>query len=177
MLAYYYTNNEKDYFIMNIEVNSVKKATVNDKLEYYYYLSDKSKETDIKDWVKITETQSSNNKLEFTINTKKISNYDTVSKVGTLYLYVKEVATRDGKTYITNSMKLGAAERKVEYVNDMEKKENNGGGSSTTTGKNDNTTATGKYPYTGKTILFISIIVIVAITGAVGFIKYKTIDK
>lgn len=164
---------------MNIEVNSVKKSTVNDKLEYYYYLSDKSKETNIQDWVKVTEAQKEDNKLIFAINTKNISNYDTVSKAGTLYLYVKEVATRDGeqKTYVTNSMKLSAAEKKIEYVNDIEKKTNNGGGSSSTSGKSDNTTATGKYPYTGKTILVIILAGIVLSTGIACFIKYRTIDK
>ena len=38
--AYYFTDvNQKEYMIINREVNQIVKSTVNEKMEYYYYVS------------------------------------------------------------------------------------------------------------------------------------------
>ena len=57
-------------------IEGIEKSTKNDNCTYYYYLSKNNNENNIQNWVKITENQSSNDKLEFKINTKDIKNYE-----------------------------------------------------------------------------------------------------
>ena len=159
---------------MDIEIEKVNKKLINDKLEYYYYLSPNEKENNITDWVKVKEEQDVNSdKLVFQINTKDISNYDEVSKSEKLYLYIKEVAIKDGKEkeFITNSMKIGEAEKSETYVNEIIKEDE------PSNPEKDPTTSKEKLPYTGKQILIIFMIISFTVGGIILFLKYRTIDK
>jgi len=181
-IYYNSSDSSKNYALIDIEISDIEKATVNDKLEYAFYLSSNQSANSIPEsqWIRLDKMQISDGKLSFTIDTKDLSNYDEVTKSDKLYLYVKEIATRNGKTKIciTKSMDISSAEEKQEYVDGIKKEDSNGSGNhsgGTTTGKDD-TTANEKYPYTGKTIFIVICFIIIGF-GTIGFIKYKTIDK
>ena len=107
---------------------------------------------------------------------KDLKNYDEVSKSDNLYLYVKEIAIRENQTkiLITDSMDISKTEQKEEYVDGVKKEETPSNGANTSQG--DGSIAEGKYPFTGKVIIFFAIIAIIGM-GTYGFVKYRTIDK
>lgn len=120
--AYYYVEKDKEnYVVMETIINDVEKSSINDSLEYYYYLSSSQDEGYKEDWVKINEVQNvEENNLKFTINTKDITNYEDVSKSDVLYLYIKEVAIKNTKqtTVISKPMQLKSNVVIKEYVDD-----------------------------------------------------------
>jgi len=181
-IYYNSSDSSKNYALIDVEISDIEKATVNDKLEYAFYLSSSQSVNSIpeSEWIKLDNRQINNGKLIFTIDTRDLSNYDEVTKSDKLYLYVKEIATRNGKTKIciAKSMDISSAEEKQEYVDGIKKQDSNGpdNHSGGTTTRKDDTTANGKYPYTGKAIFIVLCFIIIGF-GAVGFIKYKTIDK
>ena len=121
---YTFTNKDKqEYFLMDITVNSISRILENDNCEYYYYLSSNQVENNIENWVKITEKQTANDRLQFKINTKDIKNYSELSDVGTLYLYIKEVATKGGdqKIALSRSISLESTGRTEIYVDNVKK--------------------------------------------------------
>lgn len=62
--------------------------------------------------------------MRFTINTKDLTNYDEVSKSNNLYLYVREIATRNGQTKVldVNAKDISKPEQKEEYIDGIKKK-------------------------------------------------------
>ena len=88
--AYYFKDtNKDDYTVISVNITDIVKASGNDKMEYYYYLSSKPQETDIKDWIKISKLDNTDNKLSFDINSADISNYEDIATADNLYLYIK----------------------------------------------------------------------------------------
>ena len=198
----YYTftdPNTKEYVLMNMTVNNVSKNSINDGYKYYYYLSSNQEEDNISDWVEIKNEQKSSDKIELEINTKDIKNYGEISKSNTLYLYIKEIAKKDGNeaTIVTKSMKINSnveAEYyldnvKIENSNTDNKGNNNNNNSNTTTDNSGNTNkkqnvvnnqdsskSPNKLPSTGVKTIIIGILVI-SILGVILFIKYKNISK
>ena len=181
--AYYFTNNsQEDYTLIEVEVNNIERNLSNDKVEYYYYLSTVQDEENIIEWVKITEEQSSNEKLHFTINSKDISNYEDISKENVLYLYVKEVAIKGGDQSVSTTKALSLeSDVKVEtYVDGVKKENMNSGNTSNNnnnnndngSGEKDDTVAGGKLPQAGVTTT-ISIVFIVMLIGVFCYIKYN----
>ena len=172
--AYFYTNGtKKDYVLIDVEVNNISLNKSNDKVEYYYYLSSNANEEQITNWVKITEAQNDNNKLQFTIDSRKISNYSEISDEGVVYLYVKEVAIKGGdqSVEVSKSMKLETDKEVETYVNDVKKdtSQTNKPG----TNDKDDTTAPGKIPDTGIAPVIIICIAGLAVLGVVAYIKYN----
>ncbi len=181
MKIYYYTNNTgKEYSVMDIEISGIKKATVNDSLSYEYYLSANQKENTIEEdaWIKLENVQIIDGKLQFTINTKDVKNYEEISKANNLYLYVREIATRKGqsKELIIEAKDISKTEKKEEYIDGIKKENPSGGSSGGSTSGGDGSQATGKYPYTGKAVIIFAVITLITM-GTIGFIKYKNIDK
>lgn len=180
LMKIYYTSadSSQDYALINVEISNIKKATVNDSLSYAYYLSSKQSIGNIpeSDWIKLENVQIENGKLTFQINTKNLKNYDEVSKSDNLYLYIKETAVRESQTkiLITGSMNISKPEQKEEYVDGIKKETKPANGGNPSAG--DDSIADGKYPFTGKVIVFFAAIVIISL-GAYGFVKYRTIDK
>lgn len=178
--AYYFTNNsQEDYTLIEIEVNNIERNLSNDKVEYYYYLSTVKDEENITEWVKITEEQNSNDKLQFTIDSKDILNYENISKENVLYLYIKEVAIKGGNqsVAISNALSL-ESDVKVETYVDNNKKENINfdNNSSNSNNDKDTTVANGKLPQAGeKKVIFITFIVIL-ISGFCYFKYYRLRD-
>lgn len=177
--AYYFTNNsQEDYTLMEIEINTLERNLSNDKVEYYYYLSTIKNEENITEWTKITEEQSSNNKLNFTINSKDISNYEDISKENVLYLYIKEVAIKGGNqsVTITNALSMETDVKVETYVDNAKKENINSGNSSNNNGSSDkdNTVASGALPKAGVTSVIFIILAIILISGFCYF-KYNNL--
>lgn len=177
--AYYFTgDSQKDYILMDVEINGIEKGVNNDKMEYYYYLSSNKNEENITDWVKIDVSQIENNNIKFTIDTIKIANYSEISNAEVIYLYVKEVATKGGNqsVAVSKSMKL-EANVEIETYLDNVKKENISSGDDSTNNPDsskDDTLTDEKLPNAGSTtFVIITIIILVAIICVFSYKKYN----
>lgn len=180
----YYTFSNKDiqeYLIIDITINGVVKNTENDSYEYYYYLSSNQDENNIQDWVKITENQTSNDKLEFKINTKDIKNYAELSDSNTIYLYIKEVAIKGGNQLVavSKAMNMDSDVIVETYLDNVKVNNVNSGNkdnSETPNKSGDTTVASSKLPNAGiRTVLIL--IIIISIVGVVVYIRYKNLSK
>lgn len=177
--AYYFTNkSQENYTLIDVEVNNIERSLNNDSVEYYYYLSTEKGKENIIDWVKITEEQSSRDKLIFTINSKDLVNYEDISKENILYIYIKEVTKKGGdqSVAITDSISLEANGKVDTYV-DNQKKENINSSDNSNNNNGENvdkdTTIAGdhKLPQTGiKAVAFI--VFIVMLIGGAYYLKY-----
>lgn len=178
--AYYYKkDSSKDYTIMDIEITGLEKNTENDKLEYYYYLSTNANEENIENWVKISENQTEQNKLQFTIDSRNIANYSELEKEDNLYIYIKEVATKgeDQNTAISSAMQLSTDNKIETYVDDEKDTNLDGTTTTTTTTKGDTTTAnSGRLPNAGIKNLII-LTVIIGTIGVLIYIRYRNLSK
>lgn len=168
--------NQKEYVTIDMLIEGIEKSAKNDNCTYYYYLSKNNNEDNIQNWVKITENQSSNDKLEFKINTKDIKNYEELMSSKTLYLYVREVAVKGGNQSVLATKGINMdADIKVETYLDNVKIENKNDDNKKTDVKDD-TMAPNEIPQTGVKSVIIIILVIGAL-GSIFYIRYKQISK
>lgn len=173
----YYTFTNKDtqeYIVIDLTLNDIIRNTENDKCEYYYYLSTDNNKEDIQDWVKIDKEQTANNKLELSINTKDIKNYDEILGADTVYLYIKEVAIKGSSqsVLISEPVEMEGDVDVLEIYVDNVKIDFN-----TNPEKPDDTTAPGKLPQTGTTaIIILSVIGIITLVGVTYYIRYKKLN-
>jgi len=180
--SYYFTDDNKNsYTIIDVELNNIAKDTKNDKVEYYYYLSPNQFENNISDWVKIENVKEEEGKLSFEINTLDISNYEHVSVSENLYLYIKEVVTKNNLSLdnITPALILEVDGVKIEQYLDGEKKSEVSTGivKETTPGDGlDNTTSHNIIPGAGKNMLIALCILGICVLGRVIFLIYKDIE-
>lgn len=200
--AYYYTNNSaKDYTLINTEINGIERSTNNDKYEYYYYLSPNANLTNIGDWVKISQQQTSSTKLSFFVDSRELPNYDEVLKSKSLYIYIKEVVTRDGemREVFSKGLKYEKGNAEIEtyidgvlttnekngYTENNNNNESNNGKESLKEreetqqiqGKTaQSTNLPEKLPYTGNAKILI-VILIVTIVGVAIFVRYEILNK
>lgn len=180
--AYFFTDKtKKEYATIDIEINNITRDLNNDSYEYYYYLSPNQTEENIKNWIKISQTQTDKNKLSFVIHTNDVENYEELSKSDTMYLYIKEVAKKGEKqSEVVSKPMLVEKETNIEIYMDNAKIENmnaNKGetGGNVTTGK-DSTVANKILPKTGvRTVLIL--VAIIAIAGTIIFIRYRYLNK
>lgn len=151
------TNSLDNYMLLEIELSNIEKSKINDKLEYYYWLSPNQKETNIDKWIKINGGEIVDGKLTFTINSKDIPNYQEVSMSDVLYLYVKEKATKGEieKEFITDSIK-------VEFTDD-----------SANDTSIDNTVSKKVLPNAGVQVIVITILSIIFVFAIIKLIKYR----
>ena len=175
---YLYTQDvQKEYMIINVTINDIERNLNNDEVEYYYYLSSNKEEQNINDWVKVTEEQNENNKLQFAIDSRKISNFAELTNEEELYLYIKEVALKGGNQSISISkaMQVYPETQEIDiYVDDVKIVDGNNSGNN---GSIDNSTRLPiRLPNAGiKSIL--AVLFIVTIVGAVFYIRYKKLNK
>ena len=200
--AYYYKDDSsKDYTIVDTQISKITRNLNNDTYEYYYYLSPKANLTNITDWVKIDESQTAGDKLVFKVDSRKIPNYDEVSKAKVLYIYIKETVTKGGNqsVLVTKGIKYEQGSAKIETFVDgaktteyegsnptgQEPKNNNPGNNNPGVNNNQNpsdgnnkpsTASPNKLPYTGSQLLIVGIILI-TIVGLVLFIRYEKLNK
>lgn len=174
--AYYYTkDSKKNYILVQMEINQIERATTNDSIEYYYYLSPYANKQDTDTWTKISEDQTSNNQLKFEIDTRKISNFTEIANADTIYLYIKEVATKGGNQHVlyTQSLSIQSDINAEIFIDGVKKQDANSSNSN-----NDNTTAPGSIPQTGIQITLSILIIFAFIGGLIFFIRYKKLtDK
>lgn len=176
--SYIYTNGKQGNIILETEVKDIIRFLENQSFEYYYYLSGNPNEENIENWVKITEEQLYKNKIEFDINTKDISNITELIDATNTYLYIKEIAKKGGdqKVYVSDSMEI--TEDKIKdveiYVNDIKQE---GNINNENKEEPDNTIAEGTIPQTGLKVTIIIAITVIAIVGAVLYIKYIKLSK
>ena len=176
--AYYFSDkNKKGYTVLNIQLENLKISNKNENAEYYYYLSTRQNEENINNWVKINSIQIKDDKMKFDINTLDITNYQEIDNADKTYLYVKEVATKNGmkSESITTPFLLEAEISNIEQYLDGEKKVTNIDDNSKPENEIDNTLAPGRIPDTGKNLLIIFLIIIIASVGRISYKKYKDI--
>ena len=148
-------------------------------MEYYYYLSENPSEQDIENWIKIDELKETNGKMQFEINTLNVSNYEELVDAKEIYLYIKEVAIRNGieSEIVTSSVVLEAEKSSVENYLDGKKVTNiDSTPAEKEDSKEDNTKAPGSIPKTGKDLLMICMAIAIIIIGKVSYSKYKDIQ-
>lgn len=180
--AHYFTDIQKDgYTLITVEISDIAISKVNDNMEYYYYLSSNQKESDIKNWVKINELKEQDNKFTFEINSSDISNYEGVASSDVLYLYIKEVASRNGMITdaISPSVLLEVENVSIEEYVDGKKTANVEPDTtidSTTGKKEDSTIANGIIPNAGKNVLLFCLILLIAVVARVAYLRYKDIQ-
>ena len=185
--CYMFDSVSEEYITMGVTLSDILKNTSNDGYKYYYYLSKNQNEEKIEKWVEIKNGNISDNKLEFEINTKDISNYVEISKAENLYLYIKEVVTKgENEAQITtNAIKMETDVTPEIYFNnkkiDIEENEKDNKNTEKSDnkqiqGNSDTTKAPSILPHTGAgKIIFVFIILV--IIGIIGYIKYKNISK
>ena len=180
--AYYFTDpNTKEYTIISVDITDISIASGNEKMEYYYYLSANPQETNIENWVKVTDLDNTDNKLSLELNTSDLSNYEDVSNADNLYLYIKEVATLNNmqQEKITSALQLEVENVNVEEYVDGEKIADVNSDTiidSTPGAGIDNTIAPTTLPKAGKSILVICLIFILVVIGRVAYLRYKDIQ-
>lgn len=176
--AYFFTDkSKKEYILINTEINQILRNLNNDKNEYYFYLSNSKSEKNITDWVKITEKQDKNDKLQFTIDSTKIKNQIELAADDILYIYIKEVAIKGGdqSVAISKAMELKAND-KIETYLDNVKQDNTKPDNNNSNDQKDDTIFGGDLPNTGK-ITVIALTSIILIAGTYGYIRYKKLNK
>ncbi len=175
---YIYTNEKQENIILETEVKDIIRFLENQSFEYYYYLSGNPNEENIENWVKIPEEQLHKNKIEFDISTKDISNIMELIDATNIYLYIKEIAKKGGdqKVYVSDSMEI--TEEKIKdveiYINDIKQE---GNIDKEDKEDKDNTIAEGTIPQAGLKITIIIAITVIAIVGAILYIKYIKFSK
>lgn len=172
--AYYYTADSKnDYTLIAVDINNISRNLTNDSIEYYYYLSTNANEQKIDNWTKITETQNSNDKLQFTIDSRKVSNYNEIASENVIYLYIKEVATKgeNQSEAVSKSMKLETNTNIETYLDNARKEDFQSGNSG------DNTVATESLPKAGVKITIIIIIALMICIGIFLYSKYRNLNR
>ncbi len=175
--AYYFTNNsQNNYTLIDVEIDKIVRNLDNDNVEYYYYLSPNPSEQDINNWTKITENQNDSNKLQFTIDTRKITNYNEIASEEVMYLYIKEVAIKDGNqsSAISKPMKL-ETDKKIDIYVDNAKNENlqSSNNAIEKLDKNDDSIAKGELPHTGVTTLALFFLIVIIPLCIFFYKKYK----
>lgn len=174
--VYNYENtDEKEYGILDIEISGIIKASGNDSMEYYYYISSNENEQNIENWIKITEEQKDDGKLKFSVDTKKIENYQEIVNADDIYIYIKEFAVKNGqqKVVVSDALLVDQTETEIKmYIDDKQKNE-----SGSVEEEKDTTTAIGKIPQTGQTATIICIGLLLTGIGIIMYLKYKNIDR
>ncbi len=100
---------KEEYIIMQTTIDTIDRVTGNDEVEYYYYLSENPNESDITDWIKIDEKQQANNKLLFTVNTKRCKKYFEIKRKRKKYIFIlgKLLKKRKSICYIFKRVRYG----------------------------------------------------------------------
>ena len=179
---YYFTDKtKKEYGILDIIIENVAKATGNDNIEYYYYLSTNPNEENIAKWIKTDTKEISETSFSFEINTLEIPNYEELASANKLYLYTKEVATKNDmkSEKIVMISSIEAENINIEKYVDGKKEEdiNSGDIIDSTPGENpDNTLAPGTIPNAGKNILIIASGITIIVISLIIYFKYKDIE-
>lgn len=174
----YYTftdKNNHEYLVLNLTVDGITQKSQANNIEYYYYISANKDEKNIENWVKIEGKQIEENKLQFEINTQNIKNLDEISNAENLYLYIKEVASKDGKKseVTSRAMQLDSKTKAEIYLDNIKVEELQIDDNDMVI---DNTVSPNELPKAGIQKIVISIIVI-SVLSVIVLIRYKKISE
>jgi len=180
--AHFFTDDTKrSYALINIELNKVERALVNEGMEYYYYISSSPNEKNITKWIKLNNLQEIENSLLFEINTLDSSNYEELANANKIYLYIKEVALRNDMSNekVTEPLSVNVENINVEEFVDGEKKAEINSDTiidSTSREEQDDTVAPGIIPNAGKSFLVVFLVLIIFIIGRILYLRYSDIQ-
>ena len=187
--AYYYTDKSKEeYSKIKVEISNMVKAAGNEKMTYFYHLSSTPNAENISDWVEINKVEETANGIAFEINTSDVTNHEELVTAEKVYLYVREVATRNGMKAeeVTPAMALEVKDIKIEeYVDDVKKSDvpseeitnpTPGDKDNNNSAEEDKTKAPGSIPKAGEGILMICLAIALVVIGKVAYSKYKNIQ-
>lgn len=166
---------------MSIEIQGIEVENVCEEYQHYFYLSSQSDAKDIEEskWVKAEKFEKkSDGTYTLTIEITDESQLADIDESGSIYVYVKEIATTGGKSTIltTNAIEL------VIFTSELDKEEEDNVitityNPSTENKQKDTTTANKILPNTGYISVIITVIIIAGMIGIIEYIRYKNIDK
>ena len=185
------TETDLDHFKMTLEISGIKNPDANTTYKYYYILSGKDNETNITNWVEVPVNKQLKSdgtySLIFQIDETIADTFPESQKEDKVYLYLKEVASRDGKSVNTysNVAELTATEEVEERIDQVLKKmienlkkdEKGKDDSDGDKGIKDDTLKKDPIPQLGSTLIIVTIISLIAIFGVICRYKYLHIDK
>ena len=119
--AYFYLDNTKNKkIILDGTISNIKKAEVNDSLKYYIYVSNSLAEENITNWISLENASINKGSLEFSVDLSKASNYSELASATKLYVYVKEIAEREGQSKVltTNPYELNSGNTAIKILLD-----------------------------------------------------------
>ena len=172
---------------ITIKVTGIKLGDESNTYEHYCYLSGTQGDKNINDWKKIQITKESDGtySITWTVKSEDLSNYEELVESDNLYLYIKEIASVDGKS-VENVVTLDVDNQSDpqcyidgKYVGGIDDvlNYNKGNGNNNNNNNGDNTTASGKLPYAGRTILIIVSVLAIAGSGVFAYHRYRNIDR
>ena len=172
---------------ITIKVTGIKLGDESNTYEHYCYLSGTQGDKNINDWKKVQITKESDGtySITWTVKSEDLSNYEELVESDNLYLYIKEIASIDGKS-VENVVTLDVDNQSDpqcyidgKYVGGIDDvlNYNKGNGNNNNNNNGDNTTASGKLPYAGRTILIIVSVLAIAGSGVFAYHRYRNIDR
>ena len=117
-------NTKKNYATIDLEISGIKKAIGNDKIEYYYFVASSNNETNISEWTKIEQINEIEENLIFQMHIDNIQD-ETIQEINKLYIYIKEVSTKNNivSEKETEPLALDIRNVEIEKIVDGEKVE------------------------------------------------------
>lgn len=170
-------NNQESSVNIKIKVTGIEVKNLSDKYQHYFYLSSNSKENNIQEdkWIPAGKFEKQDDgTYALMLEITEESQLADIKEDGSVYVYIKEVATLNGKstTLISNGIELKVDTSEIET-----KKEENTTTITSNTNKNDTTIANKVLPNTGYIPVIIFLIISFTIVGIFVYIRYKNIDK
>ena len=170
-------NNQGSSVNIKIKVTGIEVKNSSEKYQHYFYLSSNSKEDNIQEdkWIPAGKFEKQDDgTYDLMLEITEESQLADIKEDGSVYVYIKEVATLNGKstTLISNGIELKVDTSEIET-----KKEENTTTITSNTNKNDTTIANKVLPNTGYIPVIIFLIISFAIVGMFVYIRYKNIDK
>ena len=172
---------------ITIKIDGIKIGDESNDYKHYYYLSGTQGDKEIETWKETEIKKEADGTYSITINIKSedLENYDELIESDNLYLYIKEIASIEDKEIETiNTLEVeneaeakcyidgeyvGGIDDVLNYNKDKENNDNQNNG--------DETTAPGKLPYAGRTILIVITLVALIATATFAYHRYKNIDR
>ncbi len=183
--SYVYINKDKtEYTTMTIDISGIKLGDNKSSREYYYYISGKQGETNIKeeDWKKLESIEQESNgtyHIVVELDSRTQKNIDNIKDSDNLYIYIKEKSTLSESTVtVVNTMKTNMQTETEIYIDDVKKDSikdvtDNNYTDKNTNEKNDTTVVGGTIPQTGQSIVIIIGIATIAIIIVGIYIKLR----
>lgn len=170
-------NNQGSSVNIKIKVTGIEVKNSSEKYQHYFYLSSNSKENNIQEdkWIPAGKFEKQDDgTYALMLEITEESQLADIKEDGSVYVYIKEVATLNGKstTVISNGIELKLYSSEIET-----KKEEDTTTITSNKTKNDTTVANKVLPNTGYIPVIIFLIISLTIVGIFVYIRYKNIDK